>query len=66
MSTRPGTGRLTGSGKAGRAFSRQFKDGTEVLADGGNGGRHSLNTALAESIRLYCNKGIVVTVPCKP
>jgi nitrite reductase (NADH) large subunit len=58
------TQELVGSlddGKAGRVKSVRFKDGTEVLADlvvMAVGIRP--NTALAESMRLYCNKGIVV------
>ena len=58
------TQELVGSledGKAGRVQSVKFKDGTEVLADlvvMAVGIRP--NTALAESMRLYCNKGIVV------
>jgi nitrite reductase (NADH) large subunit len=48
-------------GKGGRVKSIQFKDGTEVAADlvvMAVGIRP--NTQLAESMRLYCNKGIVV------
>jgi nitrite reductase (NADH) large subunit len=48
-------------GKGGRVQSIKFKDGTEVLADlvvMAVGIRP--NTALAESMRLHCNKGIVV------
>ncbi len=48
-------------GKAGRVQSVKFKDGTEVLADlvvMAVGIRP--NTALAESMRLHCSKGIVV------
>jgi nitrite reductase (NADH) large subunit len=48
--------------EAGRVKAIQFKDGTEVSADlvvMAVGIRP--NTALAESMRLYCNKGIVVT-----
>ena len=48
-------------GKPGRVKSIQFKDGTEVPADlvvMAVGIRP--NTALAESMRIYCNKGIVV------
>lgn len=58
------TQELVGSlegGKAGRVQSVKFKDGTEVLADlvvMAVGIRP--NTALAESMRLHCNKGIVV------
>lgn len=58
------TQELVGSlegGKAGRVQSVKFKDGTEVLADlvvMAVGIRP--NTALAESMRLFCNKGIVV------
>ena len=49
-------------GKAGRVQSVRFKDGTDVLADlvvMAVGIRP--NTALAESMRLHCNKGIVVS-----
>ena len=58
------TQELVGSldgGKAGRVQSVRFKDGTDVLADlvvMAVGIRP--NTALAESMRLHCNKGIVV------
>ncbi|MFM9900550.1 MAG: nitrite reductase large subunit NirB, partial [Polaromonas sp.] len=58
------TQELVGSlddGKAGRVQSVKFKDGTEVQADlvvMAVGIRP--NTALAESMRLHCNKGIVV------
>ena len=48
--------------EAGRVTAIQFKDGTEVPADlvvMAVGIRP--NTALAESMRLHCNKGIVVT-----
>ncbi len=48
-------------GKPGRVKSIKFKDGTEVPADlvvMAVGIRP--NTALAESMRLHCNKGIVV------
>ncbi len=48
-------------GKGGRVKSIQFKDGTEVAADlvvMAVGIRP--NTQLAESMRLHCNKGIVV------
>ncbi len=48
--------------EAGRVKAIQFKDGTEVPADlvvMAVGIRP--NTALAESMRLHCNKGIVVT-----
>ncbi len=48
-------------GKSGRVKAIQFKDGTEVAADlvvMAVGIRP--NTALAESMRLHCNKGIVV------
>ncbi len=48
-------------GKGGRVKAIQFKDGTEVAADlvvMAVGIRP--NTALAESMRLHCNKGIVV------
>ena len=49
-------------GPDGRVKSIQFKDGTEVPADlvvMAVGIRP--NTALAESMRIHCNKGIVVT-----
>jgi nitrite reductase (NADH) large subunit len=49
-------------GKGGRVQSIQFKDGTSALADlvvMAVGIRP--NTTLAESMRLHCNKGIVVT-----
>jgi nitrite reductase (NADH) large subunit len=49
-------------GKAGRVMAVQFKDGTEVPADlvvMAAGIRP--NTALAEKVGLYCNRGIVVT-----
>ncbi len=49
-------------GKPGRVKSIKFKDGTEVPADlvvMAVGIRP--NTALAESMRIHCNKGIVVT-----
>jgi nitrite reductase (NADH) large subunit len=49
-------------GKGGRVQSIQFKDGTSTLADlvvMAVGIRP--NTTLAESMRLHCNKGIVVT-----
>ena len=58
------TQELVGSeldGKGGRVQSIKFKDGTEVLADlvvMAVGIRP--NTTLAESMRLHCNKGIVV------
>ena len=58
------TQELVGSedeGKGGRVQSIQFKDGTSVLADlvvMAVGIRP--NTTLAESMRLHCNKGIVV------
>ena len=48
-------------GKGGRVTAIKFKDGTEVAADlvvMAVGIRP--NTALAESMRLHCNKGIVV------
>ncbi len=48
-------------GKGGRVKAIQFKDGTEVAADlvvMAVGIRP--NTTLAESMRLHCNKGIVV------
>ncbi len=50
------------SGKAGRVMALQFKDGREIPADlvvMAVGIRP--NTALAESMRLHCNKGIVVS-----
>jgi nitrite reductase (NADH) large subunit len=49
-------------GKSGRVKAVKFKDGTEVAADlvvMAVGIRP--NTALAESMRLHCNKGIVVS-----
>ena len=49
-------------GKGGRVMALQFKDGTEIPTDlvvMAVGIRP--NTALAESMRLHCNKGIVVT-----
>ena len=48
-------------GKAGRVMALQFKDGTEIPTDlvvMAVGIRP--NTQLAESMRLHCNKGIVV------
>ena len=48
-------------GKSGRVMALQFKDGTEIPADlvvMAVGIRP--NTALAEAMRLHCNKGIVV------
>ena len=48
-------------GKGGRVMALQFKDGTEIPTDlvvMAVGIRP--NTALAESMRIYCNKGIVV------
>jgi nitrite reductase (NADH) large subunit len=51
----------TDGGKGGRVKSIQFKDGTEVAADlvvMAVGIRP--NTALAESMRIHCSKGIVV------
>ena len=48
-------------GKSGRVMALQFKDGTEIPADlvvMAVGIRP--NTQLAESMRLHCNKGIVV------
>ena len=59
------TQELVGSsedGKSGRVKSIKFKDGTEVPADlvvMAVGIRP--NTALAESMRIHCNKGIVVS-----
>ena len=49
-------------GKGGRVMALQFKDGTEIPTDlvvMAVGIRP--NTALAESMRLHCNKGIVVS-----
>ncbi len=49
-------------GKSGRVMALQFKDGSEIPADlvvMAVGIRP--NTQLAEDMRLYCNKGIVVT-----
>ncbi|RYX89176.1 MAG: NAD(P)/FAD-dependent oxidoreductase [Comamonadaceae bacterium] len=49
-------------GKAGRVMALQFNDGTEIPADlvvMAVGIRP--NTLLAESMRLHCNRGIVVT-----
>ena len=49
------------AGKAGRVMALQFKDGTEIPTDlvvMAVGIRP--NTQLAESMRLHCNKGIVV------
>ena len=49
-------------GKAGRVMALQFKDGREIPADlvvMAVGIRP--NTALAEAMRLHCDKGIVVT-----
>jgi nitrite reductase (NADH) large subunit len=49
------------NGKSGRVTSIRFKDGTELATDlvvMAVGIRP--NTALAESMRIYCNKGIVV------
>ena len=49
-------------GKSGRVMALQFKDGSEIPADlvvMAVGIRP--NTGLAETMRLHCNKGIVVT-----
>ena len=54
-------GSASNSGVSGRVTAIQFKDGSEVPADlvvMAVGIRP--NTALAESMRLYCNRGIVV------